>query len=86
MDIGGRKGSGCVFIDRFLSIFPMFFEAFTVGTTSGVVQSEAMHSSSILFPIGMNRMSDKDCLSQTGISARGVPRFLSAGMAQGIEQ
>jgi len=34
----------------FLFISPALFAAFSVGTTGGVVQSEAMYSSRILFP------------------------------------
>jgi len=52
MGIGGRKGSGSVFIDGYLSIFPTFFAALNVGATGGVVQSEAMHSSKNTVPLG----------------------------------
>jgi len=50
VDTGGRKGSACVSIEVFLFISPALFAAFSVGTTGGVVQSEAMYSSRILFP------------------------------------
>jgi len=50
MGIGDRKGSGSVFKDGYLSILSTFFAALTVGATGGVVQSEAMYSSGLLFP------------------------------------
>jgi len=49
VDTGGRIGSACV-SEVFLFTSPAFFAAFSVGTSGGVVQSEAMYSSRILFP------------------------------------